>query len=302
METPHACNFLSGGACACADVRRPANPRPRCPRTRANEVQRLSEGLPLLHAQGREGETLAQYSARKGASLPDERRQHIADLVRQAAAAGEQGDGQGCVKGLGEARVLLREAGLGSSQPGPATYDSPAGAGSAAGEANLGGAGSTSTPARSPSSNSAGSMGLQGAGSAGAASDAVGSGPTSPTERGGVGDTTTGGSTSEAWAVPAGVPLAAEQAEASAEVATGIRSPAVPEWLPFRRWTMIRKVFRSISSPRGNLDSSSAARTGRRRGRAPGHGGAGIARDRRSGQFCLPSAGHPRAKTARLRP
>lgn len=163
----------------------------------ANEVQRLSEGLPLLHAEGREGETLAQEpGARKGASLPDERRQHIADLVRQAAAAGERGDGQGCVKGLGEARVLLREAGLGSSQPGPATYDSPAGAGSAAGEANLGGAGSTSTPARSPSSDSAGSMGLQGAGSAGAASDAVGSGPTSPTGRGGVGDTTTGGSTS----------------------------------------------------------------------------------------------------------
>jgi hypothetical protein len=136
----------------------------------ANEVQRLSEGLPLLHAEGREGETLAQEpGARKGASLPDERRQHIADLVRQAAAAGERGDGQGCVKGLGEARVLLREAGLGSSQPGPATYDSPAGAGSAAGEANLGGAGSASTPARSPSSDSAGSMGLQGAGSAGAA-------------------------------------------------------------------------------------------------------------------------------------
>jgi hypothetical protein len=100
----------------------------------ANEVQRLSEGLPLLHAEGREGETLAQEpGARKGASLPDERRQHIADLVRQAAAAGEQGDGPGCVRGLGEARALLREAGLGSGQPGPATYDSPAGAGSAAG-------------------------------------------------------------------------------------------------------------------------------------------------------------------------
>jgi hypothetical protein len=163
----------------------------------ANEVQRLSEGLPLLHAQGQEGEALAQEpGARKGASLPDERRQHIADLVRQAAAAGEQGDGPGCLRGLGEARALLREAGLGSGQPGPATYDSPAGAGSAAGGANLGGVGSASTPARSPSSGSVGSIDTQSTGNAGAVSDAVGSGPTSPTRRGGAGDTTTGGSTS----------------------------------------------------------------------------------------------------------
>jgi hypothetical protein len=147
----------------------------------ANEVQRLSEGLPLLHAQGREGEALAQEpGARKGASLPDEQRQHITDLVREAAAAGERGDGPGCVKGLGEARALLREAGLGSGQPGPATYDSPAGSGSAADGADLGGAGSAVTSARPPSSNNVG-----------AAGDAIGPGPILPSGRSGAGDTTT---------------------------------------------------------------------------------------------------------------
>ena len=166
---------------------RPALPQEA--RACANEVQRLSEGLPLVHAEGREEDALAQEpSARKGASLPDKRRKQIEDLVRQAGAAGEQGDGQGCLKGLAEARALLREAGLGSSQPGSATYGGPAGTGSAAG-----GAGAAGAPARSPSNNSAGSMSTRGAGSAGVAGDAVESGPTLPTGGGGAGDTTTSG-------------------------------------------------------------------------------------------------------------
>ena len=169
---------------------RPALPQEA--RACVNEVQRLSEGLPLVHAEGREEDALAQEpGARKGASLPDERRKQIEDLVRQAGAAGEQGDGQGCLKGLAEARALLREAGLGSSQPGSATYGGPAGTGSAAGGADLGGAGGAGSPARSPNNNSAGSMGTRGAGSAGVADDVVGSGPTLPTGRGGAGDTTT---------------------------------------------------------------------------------------------------------------
>jgi hypothetical protein len=92
-------------------------------RSCANEVRRLSEGLPILHAEDREGEPLAEEpGARKGASLQGEQRERIEGLVGRAGAAAEQGDGQGCMDSLAEARALLREAGLGSGQPGSSTY------------------------------------------------------------------------------------------------------------------------------------------------------------------------------------
>jgi hypothetical protein len=92
-----------------------------------NEVQRLSEAFPLIGGHGgRAGAAIAQApGARKGAGLGEEQHRQIGDLVQEARAAGERGDGGGCLQRLAEARALLRQAGLGSRQPG-----SPSSAGS----------------------------------------------------------------------------------------------------------------------------------------------------------------------------
>jgi hypothetical protein len=97
-----------------------------------NEVQRLSEAFPLVGGHGDQaGAAIAQApGARKGAGLGEEQRRQIGDLVEEARAAGERGDGAGCLQRLAEARALLRQAGLGSRQPG-----SPSSAGSGVGGA-----------------------------------------------------------------------------------------------------------------------------------------------------------------------
>lgn len=86
-----------------------------------NEVQRLSESFPITDTKGQGSEAVTQApSARQGATLGEEQKKHLDDLVRQARTAGEQGDGALCTQKLGEARVALREAGIGSTQPGSA--------------------------------------------------------------------------------------------------------------------------------------------------------------------------------------
>ncbi len=87
-------------------------------------VDRLSESFSLAGA-NENGSTIAQEpSARKGASLGPEQHKQITDLLRQARTAGERGDGKSCAQSLGQARAGLREARIGSAQPG-----SPRGAG-----------------------------------------------------------------------------------------------------------------------------------------------------------------------------
>lgn len=65
-----------------------------------------------------------QPGARQGAFLDDDQRKRVETMVQQARTAGERGDGGQCIQKLAEARALLRQAGLGSTQPG-----SPAGGG-----------------------------------------------------------------------------------------------------------------------------------------------------------------------------
>jgi Spy/CpxP family protein refolding chaperone len=128
-------------------------------RSCADEVQRLSEGLPAIHASGREGaaDIAQEPGARRGASLGEEQRQRIADLVEQARTAGEQGDGGRCVQSLAEARALLREAGFGSGQPG-STSDVGLGTG-VVGRGTPGVAGGASSPAMSPGGGAAATTG-----------------------------------------------------------------------------------------------------------------------------------------------
>ncbi|HSK39054.1 MAG TPA: hypothetical protein VK943_04735, partial [Arenibaculum sp.] len=82
----------------------------------ADEVQRLADAFTLMEA---DGEPLAQEpGARRGASLGDDQRQRVEDLIQEARAAGQRGDAQGCIQRLAEARTQLREAGLGGSGAG----------------------------------------------------------------------------------------------------------------------------------------------------------------------------------------
>jgi hypothetical protein len=93
-----------------------------------DEVQRLAEGLPVLHDQASAGAIAQEPGTRKGASLGEDQRRQIDAVIEQARTAGEKGDGGGCMRDLTEARALLREAGFGSTQPGNAS-DARAGAG-----------------------------------------------------------------------------------------------------------------------------------------------------------------------------
>ncbi|WP_207482242.1 hypothetical protein [Arenibaculum pallidiluteum] len=61
-----------------------------------------------------------QPGARKGTSFTEEDRRRIEEAVREARAAGERGDGAGCVRRLAEARQMIRQAGIGSGRGGMA--------------------------------------------------------------------------------------------------------------------------------------------------------------------------------------
>jgi hypothetical protein len=86
-----------------------------------DEVQRLDEGLPVIHDPATAAAIAQEPGARKGASLGEEQRRQVSALIQQARKAGEEGDGGGCMQSLTEARVLLREAGFGSGEPGSAS-------------------------------------------------------------------------------------------------------------------------------------------------------------------------------------
>lgn len=129
----------------------------------ADEVQRLAEGFGLNETTGQVDAAIAQEpSAREGASLQRGQRQQLGDLIQQARTAGERGDSQVCLQRLTEARVILRQAGVGSVQPGLTTDASPGtgttGSGSA-GAAGAGGAGSSTTGASGLAPGSAGGTG-----------------------------------------------------------------------------------------------------------------------------------------------
>jgi hypothetical protein len=126
-----------------------------------DEVQRLDEGLPVIHAQASAGAIAQEPGARKGASLGEDQRRQIAALIDQARTAGEKGDGGRCMRDLTEARALLREAGFGSAQPGNAS-DARAGAGSLGSDVP-GAARGPVVPAPSPSGAGGATAGVGGA-------------------------------------------------------------------------------------------------------------------------------------------
>ena len=81
-------------------------------RSCVDEVQRLSEGLPAISEGRQEAAAIAQEpGARKGASLGEEQRRRVVDLVEQARTAGERGDGGRCMQSLTEARALYASRG-----------------------------------------------------------------------------------------------------------------------------------------------------------------------------------------------
>jgi hypothetical protein len=86
-----------------------------------DEVQRLDEGLPVIHDQASAAAIAREPGARKGASLGEHQRRQVSALIEQARTAGEEGDGGRCMQSLTEARALLREAGFGSGEPGSAS-------------------------------------------------------------------------------------------------------------------------------------------------------------------------------------
>src|SRR4051794_11547343 len=86
-----------------------------------DEVQRLDEGLPVIHDQANAAAIAREPGARKGASLGEDQRRQVSALIEQARTAGEKGDGGRCMQSLTGARELLREAGFGAGQPGIAS-------------------------------------------------------------------------------------------------------------------------------------------------------------------------------------
>ncbi len=92
------------------------------------EVGRLSERFPV-NGEGEQARPIAGAAgARKDAALSDEQRQAIGSEIRAARAAGERGDGAGCLGHLGRARAGLRQAGVGGALPGMAGTDAAMGA------------------------------------------------------------------------------------------------------------------------------------------------------------------------------
>ena len=120
-----------------------------------NEVERLSSSFSI--ESGNDNAIAQRPSARQGASLTPEQHKQISDVLRQARAAGENGDGAACTQGLGRARVALRQAGIGSAQPG-----APAGTGLSPGSTS-GGSGGMAGPTNVPGmgdSNRTGAIGV----------------------------------------------------------------------------------------------------------------------------------------------
>lgn len=110
----------------------------------ANEVERLAESFAPLGA----GERLEQQpSARRGAALDDQQSKSVQDLIGQARDAGRRGDGALCLQKLADARVMLRQAGLGSVQPGSPT----SGSGGTASGSGIPGVGASGGSASNPS-------------------------------------------------------------------------------------------------------------------------------------------------------
>jgi|SRR5689334_293088 len=153
-----------------------------------NEVDRLSSSFSI---EGGNDNAIAQRpSARQGASLTTEQHKQISDVLRQAREAGENGDGAACTQGLGRARVALRQAGIGSAQPG-APADTGLSPGSHTG--GSGGTAGTTTVPGAGDSNRTGAIGVPGAPAApgiggsggGASSGAAGGGAGSGGRTGG---------------------------------------------------------------------------------------------------------------------
>jgi hypothetical protein len=161
----------------------------------ADEVGRLEAAFPLDEATGEQASAIAREpSARKGAALESGQRREVGDLIRQARAAAERGDGQACLQGLAQARALLREAGVGGGQPGLATSASP-GTGSSGGGAAGGGGGSSTTPPSglAPAAGGGGALGGAGGGTAGGVTGGGGSGGSSGGSSGSGGGGSSGG-------------------------------------------------------------------------------------------------------------
>jgi hypothetical protein len=86
----------------------------------ANEVQHLSEVFRIMGSNGQAPAVSGQQPGdRIGAGLSAEQTSQMRDLIEQGRIAGEQGNGALCGQKLEQARTLLREAGVGSDQPGP---------------------------------------------------------------------------------------------------------------------------------------------------------------------------------------
>jgi hypothetical protein len=130
-------------------------------RSCADEVQRLDEGLPVIHGQASAAALAREPGARKGASLGEDQRRQVSALIEQARAAGEEGDGRRCMQGLTEARALLREAGFGAGQPGSASDARPGTA--LLGRSSPATAGGPVLPAPSPRDAGAATTGVGGA-------------------------------------------------------------------------------------------------------------------------------------------
>jgi hypothetical protein len=101
------------------------------------EVGRLTERFPV-DAEGEQARPIAGAAgARKGAGLSEEQRRAIGDEIDAARAAGERGDGAGCIEHLTAARTALRQGGVGGVQPGMAgssgAMGSPGGGGTSSG-------------------------------------------------------------------------------------------------------------------------------------------------------------------------
>lgn len=133
---------------------------------------RIGEGTGLDRPSGptgsrtAEGPLAREPGTRRGASIGNEQRQKIRGVMDEARDAGERGDGPGCVERLAQARTMLREAGIGSSQPGGAGGGDTASGTAGGGAAGSQGGGGSSTAGR----------GGMGAGSSGTGSSATGGG------------------------------------------------------------------------------------------------------------------------------
>lgn len=144
----------------------------------ADEVRRLSDAFAIEGGDGGEARAAiaGQPGARKGASLTAEERRRLGDLVAGARRDAEQGEGQDCLRQLGEARALLREAGLGGGQPGTAdTGGTTVGPIGGPGDRTTGAGSGTTLPRGTGAAGAAGAR-TSGEGTSGTAGGGSGSG------------------------------------------------------------------------------------------------------------------------------